>query len=148
MNRFEEIARGLPPALAHPTCPNCGRRPEISMFKSDERPAERIEQLEIRIEELRDSIQRSRRLILAGRTCAVIGPTLLVCVMLGLIDFTPVRMIVGLALAIGGVVLTGSSRASTQQLEFLLKQTEKERSAAIDGLELIQAVGSVDDPGV
>jgi len=118
------------------------------MFKSDERPAERIEQLEIRIEELRDSIQRSRRLILAGRTCAVIGPTLLVCVMLGLIDFTPVRMIVGLALAIGGVVLTGSSRASTQQLEFLLKQTEKERSAAIDGLELIQAVGSVDDPGV
>jgi hypothetical protein len=118
------------------------------MFKSDERPAERIEQLEIRIEELRDSIQRSRRLILAGRASAVLGPALLVCVMLGLIDFTPVRMIVGLALAIGGVVLTGSSRASTQQLEFLLKQTEKERSAAIDDLELIQAGDPASDPGV
>ena len=118
------------------------------MFKSDERPAERIEQLESRIEELRDSIQRSRRLVLAGRACAVIGPALLFCVMLGLINFTPVRMIVGLALAIGGVVLTGSSRASTQQLEFLLKQTEKERSDAIDGLELIEAVGPVDEPGV
>jgi O-antigen ligase len=118
------------------------------MFQSDQGPAERIEQLEIRIEELRDSIRRSRRLILAGRACAVIGPALLVCVMLGLINFTPVRMIVGLALAIGGVVLTGSSRASTQQLEFLLRQTEKERSAAIDALDLIQAAGSVDDPGI
>ena len=109
------------------------------MFKSDWGPAQQIEQLEIRIEELRDSIRRSRRLMMAGRACAAIGPALLVCVMLGFITFTPVRIIVGLALAIGGVVLTGSSRASTQQLEFLLKQTEKERSAAIDGLELIQA---------
>ena len=118
------------------------------MFKSDGRPPELIEQLEIRIEELRDSIQRSRRLMLAGRVCAVVGPALLVCVLFGLINFTPVRMIVALALAIGGVVLTGSSRASTQQLEFLLRQTEKERSAAIDALDLIQAAGSVDDPGI
>jgi hypothetical protein len=118
------------------------------MFDSNQRPPEQIEQLEIRIEELRDSIHRSRRLILAGRASAVVGPAQLLCLMLGLIDFTPVRMIVGLALAIGGVVLAGSSRASTQQLEFLLRQTEKERNAAIDSLELIQAVGSVDDPGV
>jgi O-antigen ligase len=118
------------------------------MFDSNQRPPEQIEQLEIRIEELWDSIHRSRRLILAGRASAVIGPALLFCLMLGLIDFAPVRMIVGLALAIGGIVLTGSSRASTQQLEFLLRQTEKERNAAIDSLELIQAVGSVDDPGV
>ncbi|MBV8106539.1 MAG: hypothetical protein JO223_18300 [Hyphomicrobiales bacterium] len=118
------------------------------MFKSDQRPPERIEQLEIRIEELREAIQRSRRLMLAGRASAVIGPALLVCVMVGIINFTPVRMIVGLALAIGGVVLTGSSRASTAQLELSLKQTEKERSAAIDSLELIEAAGSVDDPGV
>jgi hypothetical protein len=116
------------------------------MFESDQRPAERIEELEIRIEELRDSIQRSRRLMLAGRMCAVVGPVLLVCVLFGLINFTPVRMIVALALAIGGVVLTGSSRASTEQLEFLLKQTEKERSTAIDGLEFIQAGDPASDP--
>ena len=106
-------------------------RPENSMFSSDGRPAERIEQLEVRIEELREAIQRSRRLMMAGRACAVIGPALLVCFMLGLISFSPVRLIVGLSLAIGGVVLTGSSRASTEQLELSLKQTEKERSAAI-----------------
>jgi hypothetical protein len=61
-----------------------------------------------------------------------------VCFMLGLIDFTPVRMIVGIALAIGGVVLTGSSRASTEQLILSLKRTEEERSATIDALELVQ----------
>lgn len=63
---------------------------------------------------------------------------MLVCLMLGLIDFTPVRMIVGIALAIGGVVLTGSSRASTDQLMLSLKRTEEERSATIDALQLVQ----------
>ncbi len=57
--------------------------------------------------------------------------------MLGLMNFTPVRMIVGIALAIGGVVLVGSSRASTEQLILSLKRTEGERSAAIDALELV-----------
>jgi hypothetical protein len=99
---------------------------------------EQIEQLEIRIEELREAIERSRRLMLAGRACAVIGPTLFVCFMFGLMNFTPVRMIVGIALAIGGVVLMGSSRASTEQLILSLKRTEGERSAAIDALELVQ----------
>lgn len=99
---------------------------------------EQIEQLEIRIEELREAIERSRRLMLAGRACAVIGPTLFACFMFGLMNFTPVRMIVGIALAIGGVVLMGSSRASTEQLILSLKRTEGERSAAIDALELVQ----------
>jgi hypothetical protein len=58
--------------------------------------------------------------------------------MLGLMDFTPVRMIVGIALAVGGVVLTGSSRSSTEQLMLSLKRTEEERSAAIDAPELVQ----------
>jgi hypothetical protein len=107
------------------------------MFKSDGRAPDQIEQLEVRIEELREAIQRSRRLRIVGRACAVVGPALLICLLLGVIDFTPVRMIVGLSLAIGGFVLTGSSRASTEQFELLLKQTEKERNQAIDGLDLI-----------
>ena len=99
---------------------------------------EQIERLEIQIEELREAIQRSRRYIIAGRAGAVIGPALLACLMVGLLDFTPVRMIVGIALGIGGVVLMGSSRSSTEQLELALKRTEGERIAAIDALELVQ----------
>ena len=109
---------------------------------------EQIERLEIQIEELREAIQRSRRYIIAGRAAAVIGPALLACSMVGLLDFTPVRMIVGIALAIGGVVLTGSSRSSTEQLEITLKRTESERIAAIDALELVQLGEQANQPGV
>ena len=97
-----------------------------------------IERLELRIEELREAIERSRRLRLAGRASAVIGPALLAGFALGLVAYTPTRMIVALALAIGGVVLTGSSRSSTEELERFLKQAEAERMAAIDALDLVQ----------
>lgn len=104
-----------------------------------------IERLELRIEELSEAITRSRRLRLAGRASAVIGPTLLIGLALGLLNYTPARMIVALALAIGGLVLMGSSRASTEELERSLKRTEAERIAAIDALDLVP-VGERDQP--
>jgi hypothetical protein len=116
-----------------PAHPQCDLKISIGSH-----PVAYIEQLEIRIEELREAIQRSRRFMMAGRTCAIIGPALLSCFVLGLLEFTPVRMVVGIALAIGGVVLMGSSRSSTEQLELALKRTEGERSAAIDALKLVQ----------
>ena len=108
---------------------------------------EQIERLEIQIEELREAIQRSRRYGIAGRAGAVIGPALLACLVTGVLDFTPVRMIVGIALAIGGVVLMGSSRSSTEQLELTLKLREGERIAAIDALELVQVGDRANQPG-
>jgi len=68
-----------------------------------------IERLELQIEELRDAIERSRRFALAGRASAVAGPALLIGFMLGLVSFTPARMIFAIALAIGGLVLTGGA---------------------------------------
>ncbi|HZZ61910.1 MAG TPA: hypothetical protein VFE63_12155 [Roseiarcus sp.] len=99
---------------------------------------EEIERLEIRIEELREAIERSRRLMWLGRAAAVVGPALLVCLLLGLLTFTPIRMIVAIALAIGGMVLSGSSRASTEQLQRSLTRTEAQRRAAIDGAEIVE----------
>jgi hypothetical protein len=97
-----------------------------------------IERLEIRIEELGERIARSRRLRLVGLASAVIGPALIVAFVLGLVDYTPARVLVAFALAIGGMVLMGSSRSSTEELERALKQAEAERMAAIDALELVQ----------
>ena len=108
------------------------------MFEADPTPAEEIERLEAQIDELREAIQRSRRLVVAGRACAFAGAALLICLMLGLAAFTPVRMIVGITVALGGLVLTGSSVGSTKQLELSLKQTEDERNAAIDALEFVE----------
>ena len=102
------------------------------------RMMDEIERLELRIEELSEAIERSRRWRLAGRASAVIGPALLVGFALGLVAYTPTRMIVALALAIGGVVLMGSSRSSTEELERALRQAEAERMAAIDALDLVQ----------
>ena len=97
-----------------------------------------IERLEIRIEELREAIARSRRLRLVGLASAVIGPALIAGFVLGLVAYSPTRVIVAFALAIGGMVLMGSSRSSTEELERALKQVEAERIAAIDALELVQ----------
>jgi hypothetical protein len=47
----------------------------------------------------------------------VLGPALLAGLVLGILDYGPERVIAALALAIGGVVLLGSSRSSTAALE-------------------------------
>ena len=110
------------------------------MFEADPTPAEQIERLEAQIDELREAIGRSRRLVVAGRACAFAGVALLIVLVLGLATVTPVRMIVGIAVGLGGLVLMGSSVGSTEQLELSLKQTEEERNAAIDALEFVDLV--------
>ena len=77
---------------------------------------------------------------LAGRVCVAAGPALLAAIFIGLVDFTPARTVLGLAVAIGGMVLSGSSRATTDELRRTLQRAEEARNAAIDGLELV-------DPG-
>jgi hypothetical protein len=49
------------------------------MFEAEPTPAEQIEQLEAQIDELREAIRRSRRLVVAGRACAFAGAALLIC---------------------------------------------------------------------
>ena len=107
------------------------------MFEENPTPAEQIERLEAQIDELREAIRRSRRLVVAGRTCAFAGAALLICLVLGLVTVMPLRMIVGIVVGLGGLVLMGSSVGSTKQLELSLKQTEDERNAAIDALEFV-----------
>jgi len=111
------------------------------MSQSEPTPADEIERLEAEIDELRDSIQRSRRLVMVGRLCAFAGAALLIALILGLALFTPMRMIIGISLGLGGLVLMGSSVGSTKQFEHSLKQAEDERNAAIDALKLVQLGG-------
>ena len=53
-------------------------------------------------------MERSRRFALAGRASVVAGPALLVAILIGLVAFTPARTVFAVALAIGGMVLSGS----------------------------------------
>ncbi len=102
-------------------------------------PAEDVEELEFRIDELRDAIARSRRLMTAGRAGAGVGAVLLLALMIGVFAFAPARVVFALALMIGGVVFAGSSKSSTEQLEGALARAERERNAAIDALALVTA---------
>jgi len=94
-----------------------------------------IERLELRVEELRGAIARSHKFALMGRVAAILGPTVILCFLIGLLEFTPTRAVAAIALAIGGVVMMGSSQSSTEELERALKRAEAERAAAISGLE-------------
>jgi len=107
------------------------------MFETDPTPAAQIERLEAQIDELREAIRRSRRLVVLGRAGAFAGAALLICLVLGLVTVMPLRMIVGIAVGLGGLVLMGSSEGSTQKLELSLKQAENERNAAIDALDFV-----------
>ena len=106
-----------------------------------------IERLELQIDELREAIERSRRFALAGRASVIAGPALLVAILIGLVAFTPARTVFALALAIGGMVLSGSSRATTDELRRALARVEAERNAAIDGLELVDRGDGTNRPG-
>ena len=101
-------------------------------------PTERIEQLEEQIGDLQDAIRRSRRLAAAGQVGGLAGAALLVSLVIGLVDFAPIRLILGISAALGGLVLAGSRVGSTKQFERALKRTEAERNAAIDDLAFIE----------
>jgi hypothetical protein len=107
------------------------------MFEADPTPAKQIERLEAQIDELREAIRRSRRLVAGGRACALGGTALVIYLVIGLAPVTPVQIIVGIALGLGGLVLMGSSLGSTKQLELSLRRAEDERNAAIDSMELV-----------
>jgi hypothetical protein len=106
--------------------------------EADNSPIARVEALELVIDELADSIARSRRLVTVGRACAGVGSLLLFALLLGLIAFSPARVLIALALLIGGVVLAGSSRSSTEELERRLARANAERNMAIDALGLVE----------
>ena len=68
-----------------------------------------IGQMELRIEELAEAIQRSKILMKLGNIAAVGGSLLLLALLVGVMRFIPEMMITGVGLGRGGVVLMGSS---------------------------------------
>jgi hypothetical protein len=97
-----------------------------------------IERLEVQIEELDDAIRRSRHLMRGGEIAAILGALLLAGLLLGLMRFSPILMMLGIGLGLGGIVLAGSSKTSTSELEDRFRKANEARIAAIDDLYLVQ----------
>jgi len=104
----------------------------------EEAAAERIARLEEQIEDLREAIGRSQRLMLAGQAALAAGLVAVALILVGLIGFTAVRAVGAIALGLGGTVLMGSSRGSTDKFARDLAYAEQERTAAIDELALVE----------
>lgn len=95
---------------------------------------DRIERLEDDIRVLAARMERSRRLIFVGRWGACLGALLLAWWAFSTAGLA--LFVSGVALCLGGLVLAGTSRSSTDELRKKLRKTEAERNKAIDALNL------------
>lgn len=95
-----------------------------------------IDDLEERIEELAEAAERSRKLERAGTIGAWIGGVMFVLWFVGQLGPGIGGLAAGTALGLGGLVLAGSSRTTTQRLEAEAAELARQRKAAIDGLHL------------
>jgi hypothetical protein len=101
---------------------------------------EHISRLEERIEQLAETIERCRKLMLFSKAAITIGGLLIVAMMFGVIRFDPSAMIGALTAVIGGTVLLGSNSSTSQQTMAAMKAAEEERAGLIDRIDL-QVVG-------
>lgn len=99
--------------------------------------AEHIERLETQIEELQASIRQSRKLMLAGQMSAVLGLLGLVLVAVYGVFLNLAWLVMAVALALGGLVLSGSSQRTTDDLRQALMKAQMSRTEAIDALTLL-----------
>ncbi len=76
--------------------------------------------------------------MLAGKIAAIVGALILVAQMIGVLRFSPNLMMIGVGLALGGIVLMRSSKSSTDLLERQLRKVEADRDRAIDGLRMVE----------
>ncbi len=97
-------------------------------------PSRAIEALEERIAELHDAVERSRKLVLAGRVAGWGGGALALLTLTGLFALPPAAFVVGLTGALGGIALAGSSGSSADQALAEIAELERRRSAMIDGI--------------
>jgi hypothetical protein len=104
---------------------------------------EQISRLEDRIEELADTIERCRKLMLFSKAAIAVGGLLIVAMMFGGIRFDPAAMIGAITAVIGGTVLLGTNSSTSQQTMAALKAAEEQRAELIDRIDL-QAVGEGD----
>ena len=103
---------------------------------SNSAPHDQIADLEAEIEDLAERAARCGRLMLVIKAAVLAGAVLLAFTVLGVIRFSPVLFVTGIAAVLGGVALYGSTRSTRDQLIAMLNRREAERAAKIDALTL------------
>jgi hypothetical protein len=103
---------------------------------ADDDPHERISQLEVRIDDLAERIERCRKIIGAARIAIALGAVTLLLLLIGAVRFDPVVMMVAVIAFIGGIVVSGTNASTAEQMSVDLARAEALRSGLIDQLDL------------
>jgi hypothetical protein len=85
-----------------------------------------ISELEERFERLAESLERSRKIMLASKMSVIFGGMLMLA---GILKLGPMAMIVGTTAIIGGIVLFGSTTTTAKQTSAEMKDAEALRSS-------------------
>ncbi|HKG00410.1 MAG TPA: hypothetical protein VKB15_07280 [Xanthobacteraceae bacterium] len=97
---------------------------------------EDISRLELRIEQLANTIERCRKIVLIAKIAIAVGGVLMLALLLGAIRFNPVAMIAAMTLAIGGIVVFGSNTSTSKQAAADLSAAETLRAELIGRIDL------------
>ena len=102
----------------------------------DSSPHSEIARLEERIEGLVMKLEGCRKYAAAALTAMGLGAVLLVAGLSGVMQLDAVTVMAAGAAVLGGIVLSGSNRSTTREVEAELADAETERAALIGQIDL------------
>jgi hypothetical protein len=102
----------------------------------DDSPHSEIARLEERVEALAMRLEGCRKYAAAALTSMGLGAVLFVAGLSGVMQLDAITMMAASAAVLGGIVLSGSNRSTTREVEAELAEAEAERAALIGQIEL------------
>ena len=101
---------------------------------AEENPSDEILRIEAQLEELAETAERCRKIILVSKAAIAVGVALPLLMMLGLFGSSQVA-IGSIAAVLGGIVSLGSNTSTLQQTTAAISAAEKLRSDLIGTID-------------
>jgi hypothetical protein len=108
-----------------------GEGDEVEYFN----PRGEIVRLEAQIEQLGETLESTRKFIVASRVALMVGGVLLIGGMLSVIRFDSTIMIASPAAVLGGIVVLGSNSSTANEARTQLAAAEARRAELIGTIE-------------
>jgi hypothetical protein len=112
------------------------------LVTADDDPHAQISQLEARIDDLAERIERCRKIITAAKIVIALGAMTLLLLLIGAVRFDPVVMMAAVTAFIGGIVVLGTNTSTAKQMAADMARAETQRSGLIDRLDLRVVTGA------
>ena len=106
------------------------------MMDEEDDPTDEISQIEARLEQLAESAERCRKIIMVSKAAIAAGALLLLVMMLGLFGSGPAAALGSIAAMLGGIVSLGSNTSTLQQTTAAIDAAEAHRSELIGRIDL------------